>query len=105
MRVVQQRQLPLHDSEIRAADHPDLSIRPGVPRDPVQRVVAVGTLLRERLVQALGVVAPPHILQHHRVAALDERQVGGGQVSAFTVRRANQDGGDAGLDVGDRGTR
>ena len=36
MRIVQQRHAPLRDPQVRAADHADFAVRPGLRRDPVQ---------------------------------------------------------------------
>ena len=93
MRVVQGRDFPLHDAQVGAAQHADFAIGPGLARDPVKRVAAIGGLLFERPEDALGCVAPAHILDHHGIAALDERRVIGRDGGPLAVGRAHQDGG------------
>ena len=89
--LFEQRRLPLHDPQIRAAEHTDLAVGPGLARDPVQRVVAILWLLAERIEYAFGFVAAAHVLDDHGVAVVDERTVIGRQVIALAIRRAHQD--------------
>ena len=47
--IVEKGRLPLHDAEIGSANHADLAVAPGLARNPVERVVAIYGLLRERI--------------------------------------------------------
>ncbi len=100
MRIIQQRHFPLHNPQIGAADHPDFAVRPRLARDPVQRIVSIAAFLRERLKHAFRSVASAHILHHHGVAVLGENPIGGREVRALAVGRANQNGGNAIFHVG-----
>ena len=79
--------------EIRAADHSNSSVRPGLLGDPVQRVVAVWAFLPENVELAFGSIAAAHILQHHRVAVVQERRIAERQVGSLSVRRSHQERG------------
>ena len=91
MGIAERGRLPLHNAAVGSADHPDLAVRPGLPGDPVQRIVAVRGFLAQRIEDAFRFVAPSHVLRHHGVAALHERLVVGRDVGAFTVGSALQD--------------
>jgi len=92
MRIRAQRGFPLHDAQIGTARHPDLAVAPRLARHPVECVVAIGRLLRERFELAFGFVAPAHVLHHHREAVLQQRLVIRRQFLTLAVRSAHQDG-------------
>ena len=58
---------PLHGAAVRPAHHADLAVRPGLFRDPLDRVVAVLALIHARLEMAFRIEAPACILKHHRI--------------------------------------
>src|SRR3954469_19619025 len=90
MGIVQQCDFPLHNAEIRAADHPDFTVRPGLRGDPVERVIAVEALLRKRAEYAVRAVAAADVLDHDGVAAIDESLVPRRKLETFSIRRANE---------------
>ncbi len=63
---------PLREAVVAVAPHADIAVRPGLLRDPLDRVVAVGNLVDERDRLALGAEAPAHVLRHEGVAARQE---------------------------------
>ena len=75
---------------------PTLPSDQGWRGDPVERVVAVGAFLRQRAEDAFRSVASAHVLHHHGVTAFDKRPIGGGEIGALSVRRANEHGRDTG---------
>ena len=66
------RRLPLRQSDVGAADHADLAVRPRLRRRPLHRVVAVRRLLPHGVELALRAVAPARVLVEGRVASLCE---------------------------------
>jgi len=96
MRVVQPGSFPLHDTHVGAAQHADFPVRPGLPRDPVQRVVAVPRLLRKRIERAFGFVPPAHVLHNHGITVIHKKPVIRQQIVAFVIGRAHQDDGKPG---------
>src|SRR5438045_1443923 len=99
MRIVEQRNFPLRDAEIRSADHADLAVGPGLGGKPVERVVAIRPFLRKRTEAAFGSIAAAHVLQHEGIAMIDEWLIAERQVRALPVRGANQDSRHAAFDV------
>ena len=93
MRIVQPGRFPLHDSHIGSAQHADLPVRPGLSRDPVQRVIAVAWFLCQRIESAFGLVPPAHVLDDHAVTVIHKETVVRRQIITFVVRRAHQDHG------------
>src|SRR5205823_3913179 len=91
MRVAPNGHLPLRDTEIRSAHHPGRIIRPRLPRDPVQRVIAIRPLLPEHVERALGIVPPTSILNHERVSAQHPSAIVIRKARALSVRSAHQD--------------
>ena len=92
VRVVQQRYTPLCDSQVRSPDHSHFPVRPGLRRDPVERVVSIRTLLVQRVECAFRRVAATNILHHNRVTVCDKRSIRGWKIRSFSVRCPNQDG-------------
>ncbi len=92
MWIVQRRHFPLHDSQVRSAQHADLAVRPGLAGDPIQRVVAIGRFLFERPEDALrsdSVRAHPAPLRrsHAPQTARSSSRCG-----RFAIRSAHQNG-------------
>jgi hypothetical protein len=49
--------------------------RPGLPRDPVQGVIAIPRFLCEGIEGAFGLVPPAHVLDHHAVTMIHKKAV------------------------------
>ena len=88
---------PLREAVVAVAPHADVAVRPRLPRDPVDRVVAVGDLVDERERLALRAESPAHVLRDEGVAARDEMR---GQerdpavAAVLVVRQAHEHGGE-----------
>ncbi len=86
---------PLREAVVAVAPHADVAVRPRLPRDPVDRVVAVGDLVDERDRLALRAESPAHVLRDEGVAARDEMR---GQerdpavAAVLVVRQAHEHG-------------
>src|SRR5688572_23238810 len=78
---------PLHPTDVTAADHADLAIRPGLFGDPSDRVVAVLAFVDEWLPRSFTVVAPAHVLCDQHITARGPPCAVDGRRFA-TVRRA-----------------
>ena len=60
---------PLHRSRVRQSKCPNIAVRPGLPRRPLNRVVAVIPLILIRQKLAVRRIAPAHILNHNRISS------------------------------------
>jgi hypothetical protein len=63
---------PLCRPEVRASAHRNTTVRPRLRGAPLDRVLAVGDLLQERIELALRIAEPADVLDHHRPAAARE---------------------------------
>ena len=70
---------------IRSAEHADTPVRPCLPRDPVQRVIAVAILMNRRLERPFAGVPAPHVLNNDGVAAVDEHPVPRDEIRPFAI--------------------
>src|SRR5262245_13287468 len=61
---------PLDPTAVTAADHPDLSIRPALPANPINRVVTVFPLMNEWRPLAAALIAAARVLNNVGVTAL-----------------------------------
>ncbi len=66
------RRLPLRQTDVRAANHPNLAVRPGLDGGPFDRIVAVSGFLAHGVELALRAIAPARVLVEQHVAALRE---------------------------------
>ena len=63
---------PLGEAVVRVAPHADGAVRPGLPRDPLERVVAVVELVDERVHLAARPELAAHVLDEEDVPAVGE---------------------------------
>src|ERR1043165_4770271 len=64
------RRGPLNPTVVATADHPDLTIRPTLPCDPIYSVVAVLTFVCKRSPFTRALVSSAHVLNYVHVTAL-----------------------------------
>ena len=89
---------PLHPRHVGAPQHPDTTIAPGLARDPFHRVVAVLEVVDPRREDAVGVTAPPHVLDGHGVAVRWEVAAPGDEiVPCVGIGRPDQNRGRGGV--------
>ena len=68
VRRAARRRGPLHPGHVGAPQHSDTAVAPRLARDPLHRVVAVLEVVDPGREEAVGIAAPPHVLDRHRVA-------------------------------------
>ena len=85
-----QRRPPLRDAEIGSSQHSDASIRPALPGNPVNRVVAVAVFLNRRLEKALACIPSPDVLNNKRELTLEKDPVSGDERGSFPIRSTDQ---------------
>ena len=84
----------LHQTQIRLADHADLTVRPRQAGRPLNRVVAVSALMDKRIKLALRTKTTPGVLDHHDIAARREIVLlGQRHIDALVIRRADHQNG------------
>src|SRR6202035_1092631 len=84
----------LHRGQIRKAGGADLSIGPGLLRDPLDRVVAIFALVNAMVKMSRRLVASAHVLNHNDITAASEVlriEKENSQTRVFVVASANQD--------------